>query len=610
MPGAAARGLEQLEYRGYDSAGLSLLADGRLERTRAVGNLSRLRRALKTRPPGAVATLEEDVPSQACAGIGHTRWATHGGVTGVNAHPHADADDRIHIVLNGIVENHVQLRRTLFSQGVACISETDAEVVAHLIALHHDGDLVEAVQRARQDLEGHFAFVAICADEPDLLVGTRRECPLVVGRGAGRAVPGLLRRRVLPSRAPDPAGRGRRGRGRHRRRPAASSTRPAAPSAARTRRFESDDAPVRPQGFETFMLKEIHEQPQAVAATVRGPPRRPRASVLPELGLSDAEMRRLERISIVGCGTSYHAGLLGRHAIQEWAGLPVSFDIASEYRYGDPRVGPGDLVIGTTQSGETADTLAAMRLARARGARVVALTNVPGSQATRDSDGALFTRAGMEVGVAATKTFVCQVTALYLLALRLGQARGTLPPRRPQRAVRRAGAAARPRRAGPADDGRADARDRGAVRRRRVLPLHGAAGGPARGARGSAEAEGDLLHPVRRLRRGRDEARPDRDAVRAHARDLHRHGFRVLGKLLSNMAEVRARRAHVIAIATEGAKEVAEHAEEIVYLPSTDWLLGPLLAAVPLQLLAYNVARARGLNVDQPRNLAKTVTVE
>ena len=418
--------LEQLEYRGYDSAGLSLLAEGRLERTRAVGNLSRLRRALKTGPQGAVATLEEDVPSQACAGIGHTRWATHGGVTGINAHPHSDADDRIHIVLNGIVENHAQLRRTLFSQGVACISETDAEVVAHLIALHHDGDLVEAVQRARHDLEGHFAFVAICADEPDLLVGTRRECPLVVGVGRGErflASSGAAFSRhthriqlveddevvaitAATSRLFDSAGR---------------------PVGRRTKRFESDAAPSGHRGFETFMLKEIHEQPQAVAATVAAH-LDGNAVGLPELGLSDSEMRRLERISIIGCGTSYHAGLLGRHAIQDWAGVPVSFDIASEYRYGDPRVGPGDLVIGTTQSGETADTLAAMRLARARGARVIALTNVPGSQATRDSDGALFTRAGMEVGVAATKTFVCQVTALYLLALRLGQGRGTLPP--------------------------------------------------------------------------------------------------------------------------------------------------------------------------------------
>jgi glutamine---fructose-6-phosphate transaminase (isomerizing) len=360
------------------------------------------------------------------------------------------------------------------------------------------------------------------------------------------------------------------------------------------------------------MLKEIHEQADAVAETIADRTVRADGVDLGALGEIDDEfLRGLRRIVVVACGTSYHAGLIGRYAIEQWARVPVEMDIASEYRYRDPVVGPGDLVIGISQSGETADTLAAMRLARERGATVLAITNVMGSQATRDAHGVLFTRAGLEIGVAATKTFVCQVAAMYLLALRLAELRGTLPTERRAELVR--------------DlkqlphcidemlgNGLSAAVDRTATAHHRAdfflyLGRHVGLAVCLEGAlklkeisyiATDAYAAGEMKHgPIALL----DEQTP----VVCVATDSP-----VLDKVLSNIAEVRARGAHVIAVATEGSGQVAEHAEEIVEVPRTDWLLQPLLAVIPLQLLAYYIARARGLNVDQPRNLAKTVTVE
>src|SRR4051794_34324788 len=417
-------GLEKLEYRGYDSAGVSVLEEDRIDSVRAVGNLSSLRQAVEERhggPGGGTATATQELNT----GIGHTRWATHGRVTEENAPPHFDTADRVHIVLNGIVENHKELHDRLASEGARFTSETDAEVVAHLISSHYDGDLVEAVRAAYAELRGHYAFVAMAADQPGLLVGTRHECPLVVGvsedeQFIASAIPAFLKetRRikvlnddeiavVTPSgtRILDPAG---------------------SPLDRATETIDWDEEAAEKGGYETFMLKEIHEQADAVAETVAD--RLATDDVdLGEIGLSDEELRNLDRITIVACGTSYHAGLVGRYAIEEWARLRVDMDIASEYRYRNPVVGPGDLVIGISQSGETLDTLAAMRLARSRGAKVLAVTNIMGSQATRDSDGVLFTRAGIEIGVAATKTFVAQVAAMYLLGLKLAQVRGTLP---------------------------------------------------------------------------------------------------------------------------------------------------------------------------------------
>jgi glucosamine--fructose-6-phosphate aminotransferase (isomerizing) len=602
------RGLERLEYRGYDSAGVSLLADGRIDSVRAVGNLSFLREAVAGRwgseDGGGVATAE----SEATTGIGHTRWATHGRVTEENAHPHFDTADRVHIVLNGIVENHSELRDRLLAAGAEFTSETDAEVVAHLISHHYDGDLVEAVRRAYGELRGHYAFVAMCADDQGVLVGARKECPLVVGVGEGEhfiasAIPAFLRetRRVQLVNDDEIVAI----------RPGGTEFRDASGALVEraSKEIDWDEDAAEKGGFETFMLKEIHEQPDAVAETIAD--RAPGELVdLGDIGISDEFLRDVRRIVIVACGTAYHAGLVGRYAIEEWARVPVEMDIASEYRYRNPVVGEHDLVIGISQSGETADTLAAMRLARKQGARVLAVTNTMGSQATRDSDGVLFTRAGLEICVAATKTFVSQVATMYLLGLKLAQVRGTLAPEHVGELI------AELKRLPHCLQAVLESVDEpikaiaehwkdtdfflylgrhvglpvaleGALKMKEISYI------PT-----DAYAAGEMKHgPIALL----DESTPVVCAAMESP---------ILEKVLSNVAEVSARGAHVIAIATEDDHEVPKHAEEVVYVPRTDWLLQPILAIVPLQLLAYRIARLRGLNVDQPRNLAKTVTVE
>ena len=594
-------GLQMLEYRGYDSAGLSLLVDGRIDSVRAVGHLSELQDAVARRANGSGPPDFEST-----TGIAHTRWATHGGVTEDNAHPHFDTKDRVHIVLNGIVENHTELRRRLLDAGAEFTSETDAEVVAHLIAHHYAGDLVEAVRAAYNDLRGHYAFVAMTADEPGVLVGARKECPLIVGVGEGEqflasAIPAFLRetRNVklvndgeIVAIRPD-------------------GVRFLDASGARLDRetieVDWDAETAEKGGYDTFMLKEIHEQPDAVAETIAD--RTPGDHV--ELAeLSDELLAGVRRIVIVACGTSYHAGLVGRYAIEEWARLPVEMDIASEYRYRNPVVGSEDLVIGISQSGETADTLAAMRLARSAGAKVLAVTNVMGSQATRDADAVIFTRAGLEIGVAATKTFVSQVAVMYLLGIKLAQVRGTLAddvitrlvgelkqlPHLMTELLERVDAPIR------AIDDHWKATEFFLYLGRHVgLPV--ALEGALKLKEISyiptdAYAAGEMKHgPIALL----DKSTP----VVCIATDMP-----ILDKVLSNSAEVRARGAHVIAVATDGSTGIDEQTDEVIYVPKSDWLLQPILAIVPLQLLAYYIATERGLNVDKPRNLAKTVTVE
>jgi glutamine---fructose-6-phosphate transaminase (isomerizing) len=591
-------GLRRLEYRGYDSAGLSLVANGSIGSVHAVGNLDKLHQAVAA----------GNGHLRGSTGIGHTRWATHGRVTEENAHPHWDSSGRVHIVLNGIVENWTELRERLRAEGAEFTSETDAEVVAHLIARHLDGDLVEAVRRAYSELRGHYAFVAMSADEPGVLVGARKECPLVVGLGEGEsfiasAIPAFLAetRRVQLVQdgeivAVTPQG-----------------SRFLSPDGAEVDRevdeVDWDAAEAEKGGFETFMLKEIHEQADAVAETIADRVVGDRVD-LGDIGIDDEFLEGMRRVVIVACGTSYHAGLVGRYAIEWWSRVPVEMDIASEFRYRNPVLDERDLVIGISQSGETADTLAAMRLARERGARVLAVTNVMGSQATRDSDGVIFTRAGLEIGVAATKTFVSQVAAMYLIGLKLAQLHGTLDPSALRRLCRELRGLPHTiatllenvdepvqriaRHWKDADFFLYLGRHVGlSVCLEGALKLKEISYIPT-----DAYAAGEMKHgPIALL----DENTP----VVCVATDSP-----VLDKVLSNIAEVRARGAHVIAVATAGSDHVADHAEEVVQVPRTDWLLQPLLAVIPLQLLAYYIARARGLNVDQPRNLAKTVTVE
>jgi glutamine---fructose-6-phosphate transaminase (isomerizing) len=605
--GILVAGLEKLEYRGYDSAGVSVIEDGEVDSVRAVGNLANLRAAMDEHEAngGGVAIAT----SPATTGIAHTRWATHGRVTEENAHPHSDDSDRVHIVLNGIVENHAKLRARLEAEEQEFSSETDAEVVAHLIAAHYEGDLAAAVRIAFAELRGHYAFVAMHADRPELLVGARKECPLVAGVGEGEsflasAIPAFLaetRSAVTIEdgevvtidasgvRIEDAEGN---------------------PVERGAEEIDWDEAAAEKGGYETFMLKEIHEQADAVAETIADRLPGDEGVDLSELDLDEDFLRGLRRIVIVACGTSYHAGLVGRYAIEEWARVPVEMDIASEYRYRNPVVGEDDLVIGITQSGETADTLAAMRLARERGAKVLAITNIMGSQATRDADAVLYTRSGMEISVAATKTFVAQVATMYLIGLRLAELRGTLePPRLAELVAEMKSLPSKVEHTIASCEERVREVSAAFAERQFFLYMGRHIGLPVclEGALKLKEisyiptdayAAGEMKHgPIALL----DESTP----VICVATESP-----VLDKVLSNAEEVRARGAETIAIATEGCERVGEVADQTIEVARSDWILQPILAILPLQLLAYDIARSRGLNVDQPRNLAKTVTVE
>ena len=596
------QGLERLEYRGYDSAGFALLddPDSGFSLVRAVGNLSKLRAASEALDGDSVATT----------GLGHTRWATHGRVTESNAHPHLSADGRVAVVMNGIIENYMDLRRELQDAGVVFGSETDTEVLPHLISRAYQGDLVAAVRAVLPRIAGHYAFVVSHADEPERLVGTRFECPLVVGVGENEtfvasAIPAFLHetREILTLEDGEIVVLDTDG--------VQVLDADGDVIVRVTEQVDWDEDAAEKGGYETFMLKEIYEQPSALWDTI-GDRLRPDGSVvIEELGLDDHALARVERIHIVACGTSFHAGLIGRYLIEDWARIPVHIEVASEYRYRTCLAGPGDLVIGITQSGETADTLAAMRVARERGAHVVALTNIMGSQATRDADGAIYTRAGLEIGVAATKTHTAQVMALALLALKLGRLKWSLT---------QAGASelAEDLRRIPdlieaylASDAPAAVAD---VARRYqdrdfFLYLGRHVGVPVsfEGALKLKEISyipteaypaGEMKHgPIALL----DEGSP----VVVVAPDGH-----VFDKVVSNIQEVKARGARVIAVATQGNREISQHVDDVLWTPKTPALLSALTTVIPLQLFAYELASARGLNVDQPRNLAKTVTVE
>jgi glucosamine--fructose-6-phosphate aminotransferase (isomerizing) len=591
------QGLERLEYRGYDSAGIALLEEGGLEYVRAVG------------PLGNLKSRAGSNNSAATTGLGHTRWATHGGVTEENAHPLAGCDAaKVSVVLNGIVENYRELTESLVAEGHTFSSETDAETVTHLIERYYGGDLVEAVRLAFAELEGHFAFVAIHHDHPGLLVGARQQgVPLVVGIGAGEMflasnAAAFLRETHTVQFPADgeivaitPEGatfqRGDGGRVQH------------TPT-----ELDWDDEGAEKGGFETFMLKEIFEQPEAVAETI-GDRVRHGQLVLEGLGMNDEEVRDLRRIVLLAAGTAYHACVVGRYVIEEWARVPVEFDIASEWIYRNPVINEHDLVIGITQSGETRDTITALQLAREAGARTVAITNMMGSQVTREVDSVLYTRAGLEMGVAASKTFTAQVALLYLVALKLAQIRETLPPGEIEFILDFVYKL--PNKIQAFLDGDHPIEEiahryhdahfflylgrhiglpvalEGALKLKEIsyIPTE-------------AYSAGEMKHgPIALL----DEQTP----VVVVATNIH-----VYDKIVSNIQEVRARGAHVIAIATDGNEDIQHHADDVIYVPKTPAFLQVVLAILPLQLLAYRIARLRGLNVDQPRNLAKTVTVE
>jgi glucosamine--fructose-6-phosphate aminotransferase (isomerizing) len=593
------QGLKRLEYRGYDSAGIALREEKRIEYVRAVGNLQKLIDAVG--PNG----------SKSKHGLGHTRWATHGGVTERNAHPLVGCDAaKLAIVLNGIVENYRELKEQLEADGHRFTSETDAEVVVHLLEREYDGDLTAALMRVYPQLEGHFSIVAIHHDHPDLLVGVRHQTPLVVGVGEGEmfiasSVAAFLsetRRAYFPL----------------------DGEILEITSAGGRFFVEGDEVQREPEeiswdqevaekgGYETFMLKEIYEQPEAVGETI-GDRVRGHKLVLDALGMTELEIKNLRRVVLVACGTAYHAAVVGRYVIEEWARLPVEPDIASEWIYRNPVLSKDTLVIGISQSGETRDTVNAVKLARESGARTLAITNLMGTQITREAESSMYTRCGLEVGVAASKTFTAQVALLCLIALKMAQIRKTLPEEEVEFILDRLHELP--------DKMQTFLDDVDAGRHRideiaqrfydkpfflylgRHIGLPVALEGALKLKEISyiptdAYSAGEMKHgPIALLEEG--------TPVVVVATNIH-----VYDKIISNIQETRARGAHVIAIATEGNEDIQHHADDVIFVPRTPAFLQAALAVVPLQLLAYRIARLRGLNVDQPRNLAKTVTVE
>jgi len=597
--GLLLEGLTRLEYRGYDSAGIALREDENLDYVRAVGPLQNL------------VAAAGDNHSRARHGLGHTRWATHGGVTEQNAHPLTGCDSKVAIVLNGIIENYRELKAALVAEGHAFSSETDAEVVSHLLEREYDGDLTAALGRVYPQLEGHFTIVAIHHDQPDLLAGVRQQTPLVVGLGEGEA--------FMASNAAAFLSETRRAAF-----PADGTVVEITPASVRfyedgvevegppIEELDWDDEAAERGGYETFMLKEIHEQPEAVAETL-GERIRHGKLELDGLGLSDDELRSLRRIVILACGTAYHAGVVGRYLVEEWARVPVEHDIASEWRYRNPVLDAHTLVIGISQSGETRDTIKAMELAREMGARTLAITNMMGAQIAREVDSVLYTRAGLEIGVAATKTFTAQVALLALFSLKLAQVRETLPAEELDALI--AELAGLPQQLqrflDDADAGRQPIEE--IAKRHCDKPFFlylGRNVGLPICLEGALKLKEISYIPTEAYSAGEMKHGPialldDQTPVVVVATDSH-----VYDKVVSNIQETRARGAHVIAIATEGNEDIHHHAHDVITVPKVNEYLEAILAVVPLQLLAYRIARLRGANVDQPRNLAKTVTVE
>jgi glucosamine--fructose-6-phosphate aminotransferase (isomerizing) len=599
-------GLKRLEYRGYDSAGLAVVAsDETLHLHRAKGKLHNLEDQVR------------GLPLAGHCGIGHTRWATHGRPTEENAHPHRDMKDNIVVVHNGVIENYLQLKQELRNEGVAFRSDTDTEVIAHLIARYFEGDLEKAARRAMARMQGLYAIVALAVGDPGRLVAARSGPPVVIGIGdqeyfVASDVPAILQhtRDVIFLNDGDFAvitGEG-----------VNLSDFEGAPTQRRPQRVTWDPIMAEKGGFKHFMLKEIFEQPRAVRDTVLGRVEQGAGKVfIDEIELDDARIRGLQQLRIVACGTSWHAALCGKWMIEQLARIPVDVDYGSEFRYRDPIIPANSLTVVISQSGETADTLAGLREAKAQGSLTLGICNVPGSMITREADGTLLTNAGPEIGVASTKAFTSQLTALYLLALRLGQGRGLLDEERSRDLVhellllpgklehllqREAAAFGElPRQLSRARDFLYLGRGvhfpialEGALKLKEISYIH-AEGYPA----------GEMKHGPNALI---DEELPVVVLATHDPRDLQ---SRVrYEKTLSNIQEAKARGALVLALAIEGDEEIRHHTPHVIEVPPANELLLPILEVVPLQLLAYHVAVILGCDVDQPRNLAKSVTVE
>lgn len=593
-------GLRRLEYRGYDSAGIALGTNNSLFVEKRAGKLANLEAAL----PANLPTVR--------SGIGHTRWATHGGPTDRNAHPHLDNEGKLAVIHNGIIENYAELKEELEKRGHNFSSETDTESVAHLLSelrKEHGGDLTAAMRAAVKQLRGSFTLLAIHADAPQTIVGVRRNSPLVAGIGDGenflasdvaafidytkRAVE-LGQDEVVTIT------------------PEAIAITDLAGNSLPLKEYEItwDKEAAQKGGFAHFMLKEIFDQPKAIADTLIGRLSDNNQVQLDELHMSEEEIRAIKRISVIACGTAYHAGMVAKYAIEKWAKIPVDVEIASEYRYRDPIVDKNSLVIAISQSGETMDLLMAVRHAKAAGARVLAVCNTNSSTIPRESDAVLYTHAGPEIAVASTKAFLTQIVAVYLIGLKLAQVNGALNeqeiraiyeqmlelPGKVEQILETIEPLRELTRKFATNDtvlflGRGIQYPialEGALKLKELAYIH------AEGFAG-----GELKHgPIALIEEG--------TAVIAILPTADEHNLDE--KMLSNIQEVKARGAHVIVIAAEGVSVIG--AEYIIRIPAASSILQPVLATVPLQVFAYEIAVARGTDVDQPRNLAKSVTVE
>lgn len=596
-------GLGRLEYRGYDSAGVALVADDAVVTRKKAGKLANL-----------IGEIEAAPLPESLTGIGHTRWATHGGPTDPNAHPHLGGDGRLALIHNGIIENFAALKAGLLAQGVEFTSETDTEVVAHLVAAAYEetGDLTEAMRRVCNDLEGAFTLLAVHADAPGTVVGARRNSPLVVGLGDGENFLGSDVAAFI-SHTRDALELGQ------------DQIATITPDAVEVTDFDGnpvqgkafhvdwDAAAAEKGGFPNFMAKEIHDQPHAVADTLLGRTDETGRLVLDELRIDESVLRDADRVVVLACGTAAYAGHVAKYAIEHWARIPVEVELAHEFRYRDPIVGPRTLVVAISQSGETMDTLMAVRYAREQGATVVSICNTHGSSIPRESDAALYTHAGPEIAVASTKAFLAQITACYLLGLYLAELRGGSRAEAVPEVLRELHAM--PDKIQTVLDGLDHVREiaRWMADTRSVLFLGRHVGFPValEGALKLKElayihaegfAAGELKHgPIALIEPGQ----PVFVVVPSPRGEDSLHS-----KVVSNIQEIRARGARTLVIAEEGDTAVEPFADEVIRVPQCPPLLMPLLTVVPLQVFACELAGAKGLDVDQPRNLAKSVTVE
>lgn len=591
-------GLGRLEYRGYDSAGIALMDNGRIRTVRRVGKVEKL----------AKAVASWDMP--ATCGIGHTRWATHGSPSESNAHPHSDCSGKISIVHNGIIENYVQLRDELQAEGHTFKSETDTEIVAHLVEKYYEDDLIQALRLVCKRLQGAYGLAVMHVDHPGVIAVTRKDSPIVVGYSEGDEPAALVASDMVAIMEftrdvvflEDGQYALLKPEGIEYFNSLGKSIKP------EVTHIDWDAENAERAGFPDFMLKEIYEQPRAVRDTIAGAVKNGRV-LLDDLMLDDEDIDEIDNVYIIGCGTSYHAGLVARELIERWARIPTTVEVASEFRYRNPIVSSSTLVIAISQSGETADTLAAIRLARSKGARVFAITNCVGSRITRESDGTLYVKANMEISVAATKSFLAQIACLMLIAMFLGQKKGRLTTRQvnslyyelretpaqieeilqdTETIEEAAKMIAKAHSVMYVGRGVASTVcNEGALKLKEISYLHA-----------EAYPAGELKHgPIALL----DETVPVVAVVTESPTRM---------QTLSNVQEILARGAHVIAVATEGDNEVADIADYVFYIPRVrDWC-SAITASVPLQLLARCVAVERGCDVDHPRNLAKSVTVE